>query len=122
MDIKFQIQNAKDMRSMTKRLQQLQSDVEKEIDAVAEEIALRIVADARRGVNVDTGRLRASIDFETETEGEFKASIRVGSNVEYAISQEFDNPYVRPAIEENRETITSLLEEAVAEAAEENSA
>jgi vacuolar-type H+-ATPase subunit H len=122
MDIKFQIQNAKDMRSMTKRLQQLQSDVEKEIDAVAEEIALRIVADARRGVNVDTGRLRASIDFETETEGEFKASIRVGSNVEYAISQEFDNPYIRPAIEENRETITSLLEEAVAEAAEGNSA
>jgi len=122
MDIKFQIQNAKDMRSMTKRLQQLQSDVEKEIDAVAEEIALRIVADARRGVNVDTGRLRASIDFETETEGEFKASIRVGSNVEYAISQEFDNPYIRPAIEENRETITDLIEEAVADKVKENSA
>ena len=122
MDIKFQIQNAKDMRSMTKRLQQLQSDVEKEIDAVAEEIALRIVADARRGVNVDTGRLRASIDFETETEGEFKASIRVGSNVEYAIFQEFDNPYIRPAIEENRETITDLIEEAVADKVKENSA
>ena len=122
MDIKFQIQNAKDMRSMTKRLQQLQSDVEKEIDAVAEEIALRIVADARRGVNVDTGRLRASIDFETETEGEFKASIRVGSNVEYAISQEFDNPYIRPAIEENRETITDLIEEAVADKVKANSA
>jgi len=122
MDIKFQIQNAKDMRSMTKRLQQLQSDVEKEIDAVAEEIALRIVADARRGVNVDTGRLRASIDFETETEGEFKASIRVGSNVEYAIFQEFDDPYIRPAIEENRETITDLIEEAVADKVKENSA
>jgi len=122
MDIKFQIQNAKDMRSMTKRLQQLQSDVEKEIDAVAEEIALRIVADARRGVNVDTGRLRASIDFETETEGEFKASIRVGSNVEYAIFQEFDDPYIRPAIEENRETITELIEEAVADKVKENSA
>jgi len=122
MDIDFQIQNAKDMRSMTKRLQQLQSDVQNGIDAVAEEIGLRIVGDARRGVNVDTGRLRASIDFETEREGEFKATVAVGSNVEYAISQEFDNPYVRPAIEENRETITSLLEEAVAEAAEENSA
>ena len=78
MDIKFQIQNAKDMRSMTKRLQQLQSDVQNGIDAVAEEIGLRIVGDARRGVNVDTGRLRASIDFETEREGEFKATVAFG--------------------------------------------
>lgn len=118
-DAEFRVKNARDMREMARRLQSLQEEVNRRIDEVGEEIGLRIVADSRRGVNVDTGRLRASIDFDVENEDEYAVIIKVGSNVEYAVYQEIDSPYLRPAIEQNRDTITSLLEEAVVEAAEE---
>lgn len=70
--------------------------------------------DAKREVRVDTGRLRASITHEVEkTKNEIIG--RVGSNVEYAIPQEYGtskmsaHPYLRPALEKNKGKIKQLL-------------
>lgn len=89
-----------------------------QLEAAAEEIGLRIQRTAQRTVNVDTGRLRASIEHEVERIGEAVVAATVGSNVEYAPFHEFDYPYLRPAFEEHRDDIVERFEQAVNEAAE----
>lgn len=96
----------------------LESRIAEEIVNVADELALRIVADAKREAPVDTGRLRASLDFDVSEPGDYTVRIAVGSNVEYAIYQEVDNPYLRPAFEANRDTIEEYIKQAVESAVE----
>jgi len=79
-----------------------------------EKACILVRDDAKREVRVDTGRLRASITHEVEkTKNEIIG--RVGSNVEYAIPQEYGtskmsaHPYLRPALEKNKGKIKQLL-------------
>ena len=116
MDAEFELDPGP--HELTERLEELREAAERERAEAAEEIALRVVADARRKVNVDTGRLRSSIDFEVIVEGEV-VEIRVGSNVEYAIFQEVDSPYLRPAFSDNETKIERILTEMYENAAEE---
>lgn len=68
--------------------------------------------DAKRLCPVDTGRLRASITHDFDDK-QFKAL--VGSNVHYAKYVEMGTikmspqPYLRPALEMNREAIRKLF-------------
>lgn len=117
MDAEFEMDDPHP-REVAVRLRELAENVEREQEEAAEEIALRVLADARRKVNVDTGRLRSSIDYDVEVVGEL-AIIRVGSNVEYAIFQEVDSPYLRPAWSENEDRIESILIEMIENAADE---
>ena len=114
MDAEFELDP--DPSEMVEQLQELAENVDREQEDAAEEIALRVLADARRKVNVDTGRLRSSIDYEVDVDGNV-VSIRVGSNVEYAIFQEQDSPYLRPAFSENEARIEDILMEMVERAA-----
>jgi len=96
--------------------QDFQDVLPEHLEAAAEELALRIEATAKRLVNVDTGRLRASIDHEVERIGEAIVRASIGSNVDYAPLQEFDYPYLRPAIEEHRDTIEKRFGQAIQDA------
>lgn len=78
-------------------------------------IAAEFVKDeAKRRSPVDTGNLRGSLNKEVVTEaGEIVG--RVGTNVEYAGYVEYGTkrqsaqPYLRPALLENKEQITKFL-------------
>ena len=65
--------------------------------------AIRVEASAKRLAPVDTGRLRASITHSLERDGRGLVAF-VGSDVSYAIFQEFGTryqraqPYLRPAL------------------------
>lgn len=65
--------------------------------------AIRVDAAAKRACPVDTGRLRASITHALATDNQGLHAI-IGSNVHYAIFQEFGTrymsaqPYLRPAL------------------------
>lgn len=89
------------------------------LEEAAEEISLRVMRSAQREVNVDTGRLRASIDQEVERVTEHTVRAIVGSNVEYAPFHEMDYPYLRPAFESNRQFIRDRIKQAVNAAWEE---
>lgn len=84
-----------------------------ELEAAAEEITLRVQADAARNVRVDTGRLRSSIESLVERVGSDVIRGEVGTNVEYAPFVEFDYPFLRPAVEANRPFIEQRVAEAV---------
>jgi hypothetical protein len=86
------------------------------LEAKAEELALRIQRDAQRLVNVDTGRLRASIDHELERVMDHMVRVTVGSNVEYAPFHEMDYPFLRPAFERNESRIRSAVQQALTSA------
>ncbi len=57
----------------------------------------RVQSVATRLCPVDTGRLQASITFEVLSDSRGLV-VFIGSNVEYAIYVEFDQPYLRPAL------------------------
>lgn len=116
MDVEFEMDP--EPHEVATKLRDLADNVDREQEDAAEEIALRVLADARRKVNVDTGRLRSSIDYEIEVQGQV-VTIRVGSNVVYAIWQELDSPYLRPAWSEQEDSIERILIEMIERAANE---
>jgi len=81
-----------------------------------------IVTDARKEAPVDTGRLRASIGSEILRTAGSEIVGRVGSNIDYASYQEFGTryqsgkPFLRPALEKNRDRVVKLFEKGIDEA------
>lgn len=82
--------------------------------------ALAVEAGAKRRAPVDTGRLRSSIAHQVEEGG---LSAVVGTNVEYAAHVEFGTrrqraqPYLVPALEEERQRFYARLRSALGAAA-----
>lgn len=66
-----------------------------ELRAVLTMLALRVEREARRRAPVDTGRLRNSITHRLYAEGD-TAVAEVGTDVEYAVYQEFGTSRVPP--------------------------
>lgn len=95
------------------RLRGLSNMMERGANEYGEEIALRVLADARRDAPVDEGRLQNDIDYEVRTHGNVLV-ITVGNNVFYARFQEILNPYLRPAWSSNEAKIGEILTEFVA--------
>ena len=94
------------------------SKLRKEVDFTVhqkiEKACLMVESDSKKMVAVDTGRLRASITHEIEkTKNEVIG--RVGTNVEYAIVQEYGSskmaahPYLRPSLRKNLGKIKALF-------------
>ncbi|MBW7649789.1 HK97-gp10 family putative phage morphogenesis protein [Anoxybacillus sp. ST4] len=81
------------------------------------EIAIFVEAEAKLRAPVKTGHLRRSISHETEN-SETQSKAYIGTNVEYAPYVEFGvasknikpQPYLRPAIEENKDKIKEIIE------------
>lgn len=75
-----------------------------------EKVGMFVESEAQENAPVDTGRLRNSITHEVE--GRYAV---IGTPVEYAphvelgTSRSKAQPYLRPAIEENRDTIKQII-------------
>ena len=102
-----------DPAAIADRLRSLEAELSGHLERAAEDIVLKIEADAARNAPVDTGRLRASIDSMVERVSQDMIRGVVGSNVDYALAQEIEQPYVRPAIESNRGFILERIEAAL---------
>lgn len=89
------------------------------LEDAGDDIGMRVAATAAREVNVDTGRLRASIDHEVRSAMGDVVEVVVGSNVDYAPFQEMDHPYLRPAFHREADYIEERILEAVRDAWEE---
>lgn len=120
-ETKWEWKSGKSPEEVVKRLQELDDAVTTNLEDAGEEIGLRIMADARRNAPVDTGRLRASIEQETRRLTEHAVKVLVGSSVRYAPVQEVSQPYLRPAVEQNKDVILRLVREAIEDAADEAS-
>lgn len=72
-------------------------------------VGVKVQRGAKRRAPVDTGRLRSSITEELSREGSDLVE-RVGTDVEYALHQEFGtskmaaHPYLRPALDDAKGT------------------
>ena len=89
-------------------------EVDNTIHQKIEKACLMVESDAKRFVAVDTGRLRSSITHEiTESKDEVRGV--VGTNVDYAIAQEYGtskqsgHAYLRPALAKNLSKIKALF-------------
>lgn len=78
-------------------------------------VAFHLEAKSKNLSPYDTGRLRASITTEVK-EAIFKTTIKHGSNVEYAIYQEYGtnrmpaHPYLRPPLADTNSIIKQYKE------------
>jgi HK97 gp10 family phage protein len=81
-----------------------------------QQIAVFIEAEAKLRAPVSTGRLRNSITHQTES-NETQSKAYIGTNVIYAPYVEWGvasknipaQPYLRPAIDENRDKISEMI-------------
>lgn len=101
----------------------LESELQDELESAATDIGVRIRSTAQRLAPTDTTRLRDSIEHVVEELATHRLRAIVGTNVEYAPYQEFGTaimeaqPYLRPALEEERDYIVSRIETAIETAA-----
>ena len=72
--------------------------------------AIDIQGTAKETVNVDTGRLRSSIDMSKNLEGA-NAEVEVGSDVEYAAYHEAKYPYLMPAAKEHSSEFSKRIKQ-----------
>jgi hypothetical protein len=117
LDLSFE---GEDPETRARKMRALMEDLDRRLAAKAELIGVQVIATAKRLVRVDTGRLRASLDWEVDagTVGQHAIAVVMGTNVEYGEYVEIDYPYLRPAIRMESNTITRLVEEAHREAVE----
>lgn len=75
-----------------------------------EKVGMFVESEAQENAPVDTGRLRNSITHEVE--GGYAVigtSVEYATHVELGTSRSRAQPYLRPAIEENRDTIKKII-------------
>jgi len=90
-----------------------------ELESAGADIGARIRGRAANLAPFDEGRLRSSIEEVVERLGAHMVQVAVGSNVEYAPYQEFGTkfmdgqPYLRPALEAEKDWIIDRVEEGV---------
>lgn len=102
-----------DLEALQSALADFEDALVEELSAAVDRIMAEITRASKRNAPVDTGRLRNSIESVVEQTAEAILEGTVGSDVPYAIIQEIEQPYVRPAIERNRDTIYRETERAV---------
>lgn len=105
---------------LSEKFEDFQDDLMEELESALEDVVLKAEREAKHRVNVDTGRLRSSIESTARQISETIVEGLIGSNVYYAPFQEVIDPYLRPAIEENLDYAEERIKEAV-EMAWENS-
>ena len=92
-----------DRRSINRFLNAEDGDIAKQLAR----IATRVERNAKRLCPVDTGRLRASITWLVDRDGQ-GLNATIGTNVDYAPFQEFGTatqsgqPFLRPALDRER--------------------
>jgi HK97 gp10 family phage protein len=113
-----------DVAAMKAKLSLLRASLPDAEEAKMKRIILQIERDAKSIVPVDTGNLRASIESRVIRNNDGDITGVVGTNTDYAAFVEFGTskmgaqPYLRPAVEQNRETVRELLGEGFNDAVE----
>lgn len=102
----------KGVEGVVNKLSQMNIVVQTETKMALKEAGMKIQADAKRNVLVDTGRLKNSITTEIWNGG---YTVTVGTNVKYAPFVEYGTkywggkPFLRPAYKDNTENIQREL-------------
>lgn len=124
-DVDFNWDSGKSPAELAAKFDELDDVVEEKLEEAMTTVVLKIEADASRKAPIDTGNLRGSIEgIVLGWVGEVLEAA-VGSPVEYSQYQEFGtrymdpNPYLEPAIEENRDWAYEQFEAAIQESVNE---
>lgn len=102
----------KGIEDVVNKLSKMNMVVQTETKITLKEAGMKIQADAKRNVLVDTGRLKNSITTEIWNSG---YTVTVGTNVKYAPFVEYGTrnwsgkPFLRPAYKDNADNIQREL-------------
>jgi HK97 gp10 family phage protein len=105
------------------QLVQFERNLDDELEAAMQDSVQWVERDAKGRAPTDTGALRASLAGMVKPTVDDAVKGYVGSNLKYSKFQEFGTskmgaqPYLRPAIEANRDRIKKRFEQAVHDAA-----
>lgn len=116
MDYKLQGQE-----ELLRNLKKLGDKLSDGMEAAVKAGALLVQNDAKVKAPYLTGNLHRSIHSETTEKSDEKVVIQVGTDVIYAAPQEFGtdtipaHPYLRPALDENKDNVPKEIGEALAD-------
>ncbi len=110
---RFEWDNRHSVANMIRRLDEIQQTVDRTLGEAGEVIGISITSDAKQIVPVDTGRLRADIDYQVDEPGDMVVRIMVGNDVHYSIFVEVSQPYLRPAVEGNKDVMRREIQAAL---------
>lgn len=127
--VEFGWDSGQDPEAVAAKFERLDDVVEDKLEDVVETIVTKIAADASRKAPYETGWLSGNIrGVVLGWVGDVLEAV-VGTNVEYGAYQEFGddrfdvafeaNPYIRPAIRENRDWAHEKIEDAIEDAHDE---
>jgi len=108
MKIKTEIINGKEL---AEKFRKAGKTVQDKIDKALLKAGLTVERSAKMIVHVDTGRCRASIATRLVT-----ANAQVGTTVEYAPHLEKRYPFLKPALESNKDKIKQILHKGLSDA------
>ena len=104
------------LKELEKKMKQL-SDVAR-ADAKQEALyasSVVVQGDATLNAPVDTGNLRSSIDYEVGTDdAEIFTPVQYAAHVEYGTSNMAAQPFIRPAIDSNKNNIIKIFSDVYA--------
>ena len=92
--------------------QEAKEKLKQNILRACEAVGLYVEGESKKLSPIDTGNLRGSIEHDSDAE---QGIARIGTNVEYAIYQEFGTrfqkgmPFLRPAAENNVDRIKKIV-------------
>ena len=106
------IKIAVDLKSLDKLVRNLQRDLPEVAEDVVTMATMQIERTAKEKCPVDTGRLRDSIHSDIEkdsdgTTGSVGTDVEYGPHVELGTSKMQAQPFMKPAMDENKEDIIS---------------
>ena len=105
---------AKDFAQLNQYFARMIKDAPEMMEAIVEDVALRVDKEAKKNCPVDTGNLRGSITVDING-----VEAEVGTNVEYAPFVEYGTrfmdaqPFVQPALEEQSAKFKSDMQKLV---------
>jgi len=102
-------------KELKRNIDQFEKEADRNMITALKAAGLIIQNDAKKRAPYLTGNLKRSIHTEEVSKNE----VRVGTNVEYAIHQEYGTkkmaarPYLRPALDENRDKILAKFKQVI---------
>lgn len=105
-----------DLEEFRQKLGQFEGELQDQLTGALDDIMARIRDTAKLYAPVDTGQLRASLESAITANSDQLIQGSVGSDLVYSIIQEIEQPYVRPAMQQNTGYIQRRLQSAVDDA------
>lgn len=99
---------------VTSRTKEVSKDIRAAVEKGLTAAALLVEGDAKLRAPVDTGNLRSSINHQVDGDrATVGTNVEYAPHVEYGTSRQSAQPYLEPALRDNKDKISKIIRDAI---------